>query len=503
MKKVLVGGVTAALLGLSPLAAFAASMNPDDYCSDFNATLTVSDSTTPVTSDGQTYSNSNSDGSGVYVSNGATATLTNAMISTSGASNTNTAFPSDESTQYGINSGVLVNGTGSTLTITGGSITTSGYIANAAFATEGGTINISGTADNPFTITATGYHSHGVDVTYGGTINLSYVTISTSQDISSGVATDFGGGTINADHITVTTNGGASAGIYVIGDGNGKITVTNSTITSEKSEGADVAGGGTLNLTDTNVTGVNALKLFTTGTTAEAGTATISGGSLTSTGGDAIVFSNDTGTVTVEDGCTITASNGILVDSTSCSAGSVIANGETLTGGIITDSTSTLAMSLANSSFTGYTSGSVALTMDSSSQWNLNTDSTLTAFNDNSGTVTFTSPSTGGAYYTLATTGDLSGSGTFNMNVDLSTAKANLITIGGTASGSYTLYFTGQNSSSTLSDDVKVVDLADSATNTATFTGGGDLGAYRYAVALGSNLSSGLDGSDYYLYNTY
>ncbi|MBP2655168.1 MAG: hypothetical protein H6Q73_2737 [Firmicutes bacterium] len=450
MKKVLIGGVTFALLGLTPLVAFADSMDPSLYCTDFNATLTVSDSTTPVTSDGQIYSNTNDDGSGVYVSNGGAATLKNATILTSGDSNTASSFPLDESSQYGINSGVLANGTGSILTITGGSITTSGYIANAAFATEGGTIDISGSAVSPFIITATGYHSHGVDVTYGGTANLSYVNISTSQDVSSGVATDFGGGTVTADHITVTTAGSASAGIYV--DGMGTITVTNSNVTSALAEGADAVGTGILNLTDTNVTGVNALKLFTTGTTAEAGTATVSGGSLTSTGGDAILFSNDNGSVTLKDGCTVTASNGILVDSTNSSTGTFTASGETLTGGIITDSTSTLATMLEDTAFTGYTSGSVSLAMDSSSQWNLNADSTLTTFIDNSGTVTFTSPSTGGAYYTLATTGGLSGSGIFNMNVDLSTAKANLITVGGTASGRYTLYFTGQNSSSTLSD---------------------------------------------------
>ena len=57
-----------------------------------------------------------------------TLTLTDPTVSTSGASKS-----SDESSFYGLDSGVLVRAPG-TLTITGGSVTTTGAGANGVFA---------------------------------------------------------------------------------------------------------------------------------------------------------------------------------------------------------------------------------------------------------------------------------------------------------------------------------------------------------------------------------
>lgn len=451
----------------------------------------------------QSYIATNSDESGVYVKNSGKLTLSNVTITTSGDSSTYADFPLDASGQWGTNSGVLANG--GTLTITGGSINTSGEIANGAFATAGGVINISGTKDIPFTIVTTGYNSHGVDATDGSTINLSYVDISTSGLHASGVGTDATGGsatsTVTVDNCNVSTSGLYSSGVYV--DAAGIINVNNSKLTATGDVGAVVAASGVLNLTDTQTTGLIALKVYCPNE-ATNGTATVSGGSLTSTDGDAIEFSSDTGTVTVENGTQVIASNGILVDAVSSSAATFKAINESLTGNIVADSTSTLAVTLENSTLTGAVNP-VDLTMDANSLWNVTGNSELTNFSLSNGTVKF-SNSSGGTYYTIADTGTLSGSGTFHMNANLATGLSDLITIGGIASGKYNLYFSGQNSAVSLGGAIKVVDLNDSVSNTAIFSGGGDLGAYRYAVAQGSSLAgsySGIDSSDYYLYNTY
>ncbi|MBP2651465.1 MAG: hypothetical protein H6Q74_2290 [Firmicutes bacterium] len=141
--------------------------------------------------------------------------------------------------------------------------------------------------------------------------------------------------------------------------------------------------------------------------------------------------------------------------------------------------------------------------IDSTSTWNVSADSTVTSLTNSGGTVNLLYSD--GTYYTLTDTGNLSGSGTFKMNVDLSdTSLLNTITVDGTASGTYAIYFTGQNAAylatNSLTSPIKVLSTG---TSTATITGGGDFGAYRWSIAAGSTLSSSYSSSDYYLYNTY
>lgn len=297
-------------LNIIPLAAYAADVTevPTDIEATITAQLYVDGET--VTASDVSYEASGTDNSGVYAKNGATVTLTNITVTSKSNSSTYDDFPLDASGEYGTNSGVLANG--ATITLNGGSITTSGLIANGAFATAGGTINISGTADDPFVITVTGYNSHGVDVTDGGTITLSYANISTSGEHASGIATDALGGdaasSITADHCTITTTGEYSSAAYA--DSNGTITVTNSTLTALQDVGACVAASGVMYLTNCDVTGANAALKVYCPNQAQAGTAVIDGGSLTATTGDAILFSCDTGSVTVQNGTTITAYRG-------------------------------------------------------------------------------------------------------------------------------------------------------------------------------------------------
>ncbi|MBP2655170.1 MAG: hypothetical protein H6Q73_2739 [Firmicutes bacterium] len=502
MRKKPIGKMLAALvvfvgLGLHPLTADAL---PTADEADAMTTADLYQDGGSYSADGESYDATNADESAIYAKNGGVVTLTNATISSSSVGSSE-----DACALWGVDSAVLANG--GTITITGGSITTKGTYGNGAFATNGGTLSISGTADEHFTITAEAAHGHGIDVTNGGIVNLKYVDIITYGQTGSAVASDnVGTDTLNyvsVDNCNLITYGLGSAGVYV--DDHGVFTVTNSTLSSANDEGAVVTAGGILYLTDCDTSGLSAFKMHCTNEQI-AGTAVISGGSLTSTSGAAILYDKAIGSITVENGTTITSANGVLVDVSNSSAAYFTAIDETLTGSIITDDTSSLAVDLQDTTLTGATSGAVALTMDSSSLWNINADSTLSSFSNSNGSVTFSSPSASGAYYALTTTGDLSGSGIFNMNVNLGTAQSNLITVGGTASGSYQMYFTSQDSSSILSQAVKVVDLNDDVTNTATFSGGGDLGAYRYAVTQGSALAStysGVDSSDYYLYNTY
>ncbi|MBP2649840.1 MAG: hypothetical protein H6Q74_665 [Firmicutes bacterium] len=495
--KMLVAPMLVVGLGMAPLPAHAALMTAAE--AELYTTAVLEADGTTVTEDSGSYTASAANESAIYAINSGTVTLTNPTISSSANYTSEMA-----SGMWGVNSAVLADN--GTIKITGGSITTSGTFGNAAFATNGGTVTISGTADDYFTIDASGAHAHGVDATNGGTVNLSYVKITTTGSSSSAVATDNVAtdniSYVNVDNSILYVSGEKSAAAYV--DATGVITITDSTLTSVNDCGAVVASAGVLSLTNCDVTGVTAIKMHCPNEL-YAGSATISDCSLTSTSTTeaAILYDTAIGNITVEDGTTITAASGILVDATDSTDASFTAKNVSLTGGIIADDTSALAVELDASTLTGYTSGAIALTMDSDSIWNISANSALSSLTVSDSTVNFINS---GTYSTLTTTGDLTGSDTFNMNVDLKNALADLISVGGTASGTYQLYFTGQNTTSTLTSVVKVVDLSDTATNSATITGGADLGAYRYSVALGSTLSSsysGLDSSDYYLYNTY
>jgi outer membrane autotransporter protein len=115
------------------------------------------------------------------------------------------------------------------------------------------------------------------------------------------------------------------------------------------------------------------------------------------------------------------------------------------------------------------------------------------------------SPPSSGDYKTLSISGNLSGSGTFHMNANLAGDRADLITVGGASSGSYQLYINNLGGAAAAHMAVKAVGLNASAANTATFSGGGDQGAWSYGIAQGSAISSyrGVNSlTDYYFYNT-
>lgn len=142
------------------------------------------------------------------------------------------------------------------------------------------------------------------------------------------------------------------------------------------------------------------------------------------------------------------------------------------------------------------------ITLNSNATWTTPGDSNLTNLIFGSGHFRFTAP-TGDTYRTL-TVRNLSGNnGTFHLNSDLHAGTSDRVYIENSASGNH---YVAVNNSEGNSGVVKVVDIGDSATNTATFDGGSDIGIYRFGVAQGSALSSthsGLDERDYYLYNTY
>lgn len=340
---------------------------------------------------GQTYTASNEDQSGVYVNNGGQLTLTDATVNTSGntSSDENSSF-------YGLNAGVLA-ANGSTIDMTGGSITTSGTGANGAFAVGSGSVaNLTNV-----TINATGDGGHGVMATQGGAMTLTDVTLITSGAHSAPVATDRGGGTITTTGDIITTSGTDSPCYY----STGSITVSNATCNALGSEAVVIEGTNSVTLTDSSLSssvdakwGVMIYQSFSGDAQGTNGAFTMTGGSLTytATNGPLFYITNSTGNITLK-GVTITAASGTLVQAaandrwgTSGSNGGtviLVADSQTLNGNLVADNLSTLTVTLQNGSVltgavnTENIAKSVALTLDTSSTWNVTADSHLSCLN--------------------------------------------------------------------------------------------------------------------------
>ena len=169
---------------------------------------------------------------------GTSSSLVNVYKWVSGASNGQVG---DDYNFYGINSGIVVSGTGSSASIKYAKIETSSNGSNAVVATNSGVIDIENS-----TIKTTGSAgSRGLHTTYGGEINASYVDISTQGASCASLANDRGGGTIIADYMILETNSNGSPLVY----STDSITVSNSKGTANKAQMVVVEGGSSAILT--------------------------------------------------------------------------------------------------------------------------------------------------------------------------------------------------------------------------------------------------------------
>ncbi len=293
------------------------------------------------------------DQSGIFVYNSGSLTVGTVGITTSG-----NASSVDNSSMHGINAGILAGTSTSkgTINITGASnsIVTNGSGANGLFATySGSSISMTGGS-----ITAYGAFAHGVDATYGGAITLTNVNITTWG--AGCLATDFGGGTVTVTGGTLiganTTLNSRVPGIY----STGLISVTGATVSSLGDCGGVIDGANSISLTNTALSGVvEGIKVWKTAPSSGPATVTINGGSLTATAGDGIYVTGTTGnaasaTINVKNGATISASTARMLFVNSGSSASFTATATSLSGNLIADSTSNITANLITSaSLTG------------------------------------------------------------------------------------------------------------------------------------------------------
>ncbi len=372
------------------------------------------------TQNGQAYASTAADESALLIATSEDVTITDPTVAKTGDSD-----GGDNCNFYGLNAAVLVKD-GSTTTITGGTITSDADGANGVFS-YGGNGGQNGASGDGTTviirntkIVTTGDGAGGIMTTGGGTTYAYDLDVTTSGRSSAAIRTDRGGGTVVVDGGTYTSNGLGSPAIYSTAD----ITVSNATLISNLSEGVCIEGLNSITLNDCDLTANNTkcngnatfldtIMIYQSMSgDADSGTSyfTMTGGSLTSKSGHVFHVTNTNAVITLDD-VTITnedAENILLsVCDDGWSGGSNVATlkavSQKLAGAVKVGSDSRLTLELTDgSSFEGYIDGSitnakgetvstetgtVVVTLDSSSTWTLTGDSYVTEFNGDAANV--------------------------------------------------------------------------------------------------------------------
>ena len=348
--------------------------------STFTGTSVISES---KTFEHQRFDNTTSDQNSFIGKNKASITINSSVFDKTG----NTT--NDDNSNFRGQNAVVLGIEGSQTSIKNSNITSNSIGSNAVFATgEGSVINVENT-----NIHTKGDSSRGLDATYKGTVNGKNLTITTEGAHSATLATDRGEGTITAEAAKLTTSGTGSPVIYSTGN----ITANNVNGVANKSEIGVVEGKNSITLTNSNVTGYhdNGFMLYQSFSgDAENGIARLKAenNTLTIHGTGAFIYVNNTTAEADLTGNTILMPNTTTLVKAAADSRwgkdgengghlTLRASNQELSGNIVADSISTIALDMANGSSlvgainTDNTAKEVTVKLSKDSTWTLTGDS--------------------------------------------------------------------------------------------------------------------------------
>ena len=348
--------------------------------STFTGTSVISES---KTFEHQRFDNTTSDQNSFIGKNKASITINSSVFDKTG----NTT--NDDNSNFRGQNAVVLGIEGSQTSIKDSNITSNSIGSNAVFATgEGSVINVENT-----NIHTKGDSSRGLDATYKGTVNGKNLTITTEGDHSATLATDRGEGTITAEAAKLTTSGTGSPVIYSTGN----ITANNVNGVANKSEIGVVEGKNSITLTNSNVTGYhdNGFMLYQSFSgDAESGIARLKAenNTLTTHGTGAFIYVNNTTAEADLTGNTILMPNTTTLVKAAADSRwgkdgengghlTLRASNQALSGNILADSISTIALDMTNGSSlvgainTDNTAKEVTIKLSKDSSWTLTGDS--------------------------------------------------------------------------------------------------------------------------------
>ena len=376
--------------------------------------------TSADTQSGQTYVSTTADESALLISTAGDVTVTDPTVTKSGDSD-----GGDSCNFYGLNAAVLVKD-GAAVSITGGTVTSDADGANGIFC-YGGNGGQNGASGDGTTltvrdtvITTSGNGSGGIMTTGGGTTYAYDLTVETSGRSSAAIRTDRGGGTVVVDGGTYTSNGLGSPAIYSTAD----ITVSNAKLISNLSEGVCIEGLNSITLNDCDLTASNtqrngnatfldSIMIYQSMSgDAASGTShfTMTGGSLTSKSGHVFHVTNTNAVITLEgveivnedtdnillsvcaDGWTGGSNTAVLKAADQKLSGAVKVGSDSsltleLTDGSVFEGSIDGSIFNADGEMVSADTGTVSVTLDSSSTWTLTGDSYVTEFSGDAANV--------------------------------------------------------------------------------------------------------------------
>lgn len=368
----------------------------------------------------KTYSSANADENALLIDTSENVTITNPSVSKSGDSD-----GGDSCNFYGINSGIMVMG-GGTTSITGGTVEATATGANGVFS-YGGNGGQNGAEGDGTTviikdtvINTTGDNGGGIMTTGGGITKAENLTVTTSGRSSAAIRTDRGGGTVTVDEGSYTTSGLGSPAVYSTAD----ITVSDAELVSNLSEGVCIEGKNSVTINNSDLTANNtqmngnatfldSIMIYQSMSgDADSGTSsfTMNGGNLTSKSGHVFHVTNTNAVINLSDVNIVNEdSNGVLLSV--CDDGwngadniaTVNASGQVLSGTVLVGDNSNLTLNLTDSSsFTGSFSGEITnakgetvssetgtvnVSFDDTSKWVLTADTYIAEFSGSAANV--------------------------------------------------------------------------------------------------------------------
>ncbi len=187
-----------------------------------------------------------------------------------------------------------------------------------------------------------------------------------------------------------------------------------------------------------------------------------------------------TADILIADNAKLEAGNGVLIDVNQESTANVKVINSTLSGDFVADDTSTLNVVLRNH---GQLNGNIvngnSVTIDSSGRWQLAADNSVNSLALDGGSVGFT----GDGFHSLSL-GKLSGSGLFDMRINLDNGTGDLLSVNGEASGRHRLRIqnTGTEAVPAEFDPLRVVHTEGGDAEFGLVGGRADLGVYSYEL---------------------
>lgn len=336
-------------------------------------------------------------------------------------------------------------------------------------------------------VQATG--NNGVQLTSGrADISSSHIT---SDRTGLAVSRDSAGTQGSTATVSDSTIIGGTTGVSV--SALSEVTLLRTTVmgTGANADGLRLFGG-TATAIDSTITGTkNGIEMGVDAGMSTPATLNLDGTHVEGLDGSAIVvdtfgLGTNTANISVTNGSTLSASNGILMDVRNGAEGSLNVSGSTLVGDIVADDSSTANVLLENAAtLTGNLQNVRDLGISSEARWVMVGDGEVENLVMNGGAIQFGNP---GEFYKL-NVGTLSGDGgTFYMHTDFKTGQVDTLTVNGTATGNHTIAIDSSGSEPGGAGAIPVVHIGG---GDATFTLAGgevDLGAYSYdLIQQGSN----------------